>query len=372
MHAIELAKPDGRAMTLYANAPFVVPPGPVPVPPGEPPAGRPHLRWHPLRGEWVTYAAHRQHRTFLPPPEYDPLAPARDPAHPTEVPHGDWEIAVFDNRFPSLVPAAGPSELAAVAGRPSGDAAPDAMLPAVGRCEVVVFGPDAAVPLGALPTARIELLLRVLADRARRLAAQGAAWVLPFENRGVEMGVTLHHPHGQIYAYPVLPPVPARMAAVAREHVGRHGTGPLEAMIARERASGERLLYDGPAAVAFVPRCARWPYEVWVAPSAPVARFEALDDAQVADLACALKSVLLRYDALWARPMPYLMAWYAAPAGDAPGWQLHAEIWPPYRSRERLKYLAGTELAAGFFAMDALPEDSARALRAVDVDGGAG
>lgn len=370
VHVIERTKPDGRALTLYANAPFSVPEGAMPQPEGGVPAGAPQLRWHPLRGEWITYAAYRQHRTFLPPPQYDPLAPTTDAAAPTELPAGDWEIAVFDNRFPSLALPAGVATMPAVPADGPDD--PTVVLPAAGRCEVVVFGPDAMRPLAALPLARIELLLRVWADRARRLAAQGAAWVLPFENRGVEMGVTLHHPHGQLYAYPLVPPVPARMAAIARAHAARHGTGPLTAMIARERRDGARLVYDGDAAVAFVPPCARWPYEVWVAPQAPVAGFEALDDAQVADLARALKSVLMRYDALWARPMPYLMAWYAAPAGDAAGWHLHAELWPPYRTRDRLKYLAGTELAAGFFAMDALPEDSARVLRAIDVDPEAG
>jgi len=101
MHCVELTKPDGRRMTLYARAPL--PPGlAAPSPFADPLAGGAHLRWHPLRGEWVTYAAHRQGRTFLPPPEYNPLAPMTDPANPTEVPVGPWDIAVFENRFPSL------------------------------------------------------------------------------------------------------------------------------------------------------------------------------------------------------------------------------------------------------------------------------
>jgi len=195
------------------------------------------------------------------------------------------------------------------------------------------------------------------------------AYVLPFENRGAEVGVTLHHPHGQIYAYPIVPPVPARMLEAARRHWQAEGRGVLDALIAAERADGTRLLYEGPHAVAFVPACARYPYEAWVAPIAPVARLEDLSDAQRADLARALKTVILKYDGLWFRPMPYLMAWYQAPSdGEAhPEMHLHAEFYPAYRNRERLKYLAGTELAAGFYAMDALPEDTAKALRAVDV-----
>src|SRR5205085_526467 len=144
---------------------------------------------------------------------------------------------------------------------------------------------------------QLELLLQVWADRTERLAARGdIAYVLPFENRGAEVGVTLHHPHGQIYAYPVVPPVPARMQAEALRHHAAHGRGPLAELIEAERREGRRMLYDGPHAVAFVPACARYPYEVWVAPIEPVERFGRLGDAQRADLARALKTVLAKYE----------------------------------------------------------------------------
>jgi UDPglucose--hexose-1-phosphate uridylyltransferase len=363
MHRLVLTKPDGRTLRLYSDAPlqgdFA-----APSPFAEPLAANPHLRWHPLRGEWITYAAYRQGRTFLPPPEYNPLAPMRDPAHPTEVPPGDWQVAVFDNRFPSLSLAAhDPPTL------------PVPTAPATGQCEVVVFTQDRTSALGRLPLAHIELLLQVWADRTRELGAlEQIRYVLPFENRGAEVGVTLHHPHGQIYAYPVVPPVPARMQQHAEQYLAAHGRGPLAELIGRELASGERLVYRGPHAVAMVPVCARYPYEVWVAPIEPVERFDTLSDAQRADLARALKTVLLKYDGLWQRPLPYLMTWYQAPTDGRPHPEahLHAELYPPYRTPDKLKYLAGTELAAGFFAMDALPEDKARELQAVAVDLGDG
>ena len=358
MHWLDLSKPDGRGLTLYAERPLdaaTTAPSPFATPLG----AAAHLRWHPLRGEWVTYAAFRQDRTFLPPPEYNPLAPTRDPAAPTELPAGDWQVAVFDNRFPSLGGALQPPPAHIVA-----------TAPAQGACEVVVFTQDAQASLGALPLSRIELLLGVWGDRTTRLAARGdIAYVLPFENRGAEVGVTLHHPHGQIYAYPLVPPVPARMHEQASGHHANTGRTLLQDLIADELADGARILYRGEHAVAFVPVCARYPYECWVATIEPVPCFAALGDAQRADLARALKTVLLKLDGLWQRPMPYLMAWYQAPTdgGEHPQWHLHAEIWPPYRSRERLKHLAGTEIGAGFFAMDALPEDKARELQQVQV-----
>jgi UDPglucose--hexose-1-phosphate uridylyltransferase len=245
-----------------------------------------------------------------------------------------------------------------------------ATAPADGHCEVVVYTPDRQTSLGALALDHIELLLSVWADRTRRLGARGdVSYVFPFENRGVEVGATLHHPHGQIYAYPVVPPVPARMAEQARRHLAAQGRGLLETMIEAERRDGVRMLYEGEHAVAFVPVCARYPYECWVAPIRPVAQFGDLDGPQRADLARALKTVLLKYDGLWRRPMPYLMAWYQAPCDGSPHAEahLHAQLFPPYRTADRLKYLAGTELGAGFYAMDALPEDKARELQAIAV-----
>lgn len=358
MYTLDIAKPDGRALTLYSREPLderLQAPNLFP----EPLLGSPHLRWHPLRGEWVTYAAYRQGRTFLPPPQYNPLAVTTDPLNPTELPAGDWDIAVFDNRFPSLRLSAEESPACTV---------PTA--PAKGKCEVVVFTQDTNASLSTLPLEHLNLLVQVWADRTRRLGELAEIqYVLPFENRGTEVGVTLHHPHGQIYAYPVVPPVPARMQELATEYYAVNHRGLLSDYIERELDDGKRLLYRGEHAVAFVPACARYPYECWVAPIQGVASFTDLSAAQRSDLCRALKTVLLKYDGLWNRPFPYLMAWYQAPTDGMahPESHLHAEFYPPYRTREKLKYLAGTELAAGLFAMDALPEEKARELQQVDI-----
>jgi UDPglucose--hexose-1-phosphate uridylyltransferase len=359
VHRLQMTKPDGRLLTLYGLQPLRdigAPSSPF----AHALADTPHLRRNPLRDEWVTYAAYRQDRTFLPPPEYNPLAVTMDPSNPTELPPGNWDIAVFDNRFPSLSLSARDVPQLVV------DTAPG-----VGKCEVIVFTQDRQSALGRLSLPHIELLLRVWAERTRELGSLSEIqYVLPFENRGAEVGVTLHHPHGQLYAYPQVPPVPARMQRVARDYFDAHGRGVLQDYIQQELAAAQRVLYPGEHAVAFVPACARYPYEAWVAPIEPVATFADLSDAQRADLARALKTVLLKYDALWQRSFPYLMAWYQAPTDGAthPESHLHAEFYPPYRTRDRLKYLAGTELAAGWFAMDALPEDKARELQQVVVD----
>lgn len=296
----------------------------------------------------------------MPPPEYNPLAPTHDPQFPTELPQGSYDIAVFDNRFPSLTLAAHDAPTHIV----------DTM-PSKGVCEVVVFTQDPQASLGSLDVDHLELLLQVWADRTRVVGGHSQIqYVLPFENRGVEVGVTLHHPHGQIYAYPFVPPVPARMAEREQAYYHTYQRALLQDLIQQEIKDNQRILYQDDHAIAFVPACARYAYEVWIAPISPVATFIDLTPEQRRGLAKALKTVTLKYDGLWNRPFPYLMAWFQAPTDGQPHPEshLHAEFYPPYRMRDRLKYLAGTELAAGLFANDALPEAKAKELQAVSVN----
>jgi UDPglucose--hexose-1-phosphate uridylyltransferase len=333
--------------------------GPAPSPPGQRGEGSPHLRWHPLRDEWVAYAPYRQDRTFLPPAEWDPLAPTTDPSRPTELPAGVWDVAVFENRFPSLVEdaAAPPSTIVATA-------------TGTGTCEVVVFTQAATGSLGALPLWHVTLLIDVWADRTTELGRHpDVVYVMPFENRGVEVGVTLPHPHGQIYAYSSVPPIPAREVAAQRRHWERAARGLFEEHVAAEIADERRLVHANATAVAFVPACARYPYELWVAPRRAAATLSELAAHERADLARALKTALLRLDGLWDLPVPYILVVHQAPTDGAPHPEahVHVEIYPAYRSARRLKYLAGTEIGAGMFANDVLPEDAAAALRCVAV-----
>jgi UDPglucose--hexose-1-phosphate uridylyltransferase len=194
--------------------------------------------------------------------------------------------------------------------------------------------------------------------------------VFPFENRGVEVGVTLHHPHGQIYAYPFVPPVPARELAEQRAYLETYGRGLLEDHLrAEEREGPQRFLYIGAHVVALVPVCARYPYEVWIAPRRPAPSLAALKPDERADFARALKIVLLKYDGLWKRPFPYIMVFHQAPTDSAPHPEahVHVEFYPAYRMPNRLKFLAGSEIGAGVFTADTLPDDKAAELRAVEV-----
>jgi UDPglucose--hexose-1-phosphate uridylyltransferase len=367
MHKKSLTKPDGRGLHLYSRHPIsdsIQATNPL----HDDQPARPHLRWHPLRQEWVIYASHRQNRTFLPPKDYSPLAISKSAEHPTEMPSGDYEVAVFENLFPSL--------------NQTTDAAPQMPVltaPAQGICEVIVFTQDPDSSLGELPLDRVKLILEVLAERTKTLGETQTEdgtkihYVLPFENRGVEQGVTLHHPHGQLYAYSFVPPMPALFLNSMKKHWDQQTSaqkiGLLERMIADEIADGRRMLMNEKNAVAFIPVCARYPYETWIAPKRPVQFLHDLKPDELHDLALVLKTMLQKFDLLWEKPFPYLLTLYQAPLdGKAyPEAHLHFQILPPLRTRDRLKYLAGTELGAGVFVNDSLPEEKAAELRNISM-----
>ncbi len=358
MYKRAFQKPDGRALYLYGRSPIPDLQAPSPVASSDRHHG--HRRWHPLRGEWVIYAGHRQHRTFLPTSGYDPLSPSVYEERPTELPAGPYDIAVFENLSAALTE--------------NGSEPPRTIVqtaPADGVCEVVVFAQDASASLAALPIDHLELLIEVWTDRYVDLAARpDIRYVFVFENRGIEVGATLDHPHGQIYGYPFVPPVPAREQEIEAAYYLENGRGLLEDLITAELRDARRILYHTDTVVAFVPACARYAYEVWIAPKRPVHALPSLTGLERHDLARALKVVLMKFDRLWSRPFPYVMALHQAPT-DGPDYarsHLHFEFYPPYRMADRLKYLAGSELGAGAFTADTLPEEKACELQAVEVN----
>ncbi len=322
------------------------------------PPSTPHQRWHPLRREWVIYAPHRQGRTFLPPKGHSPLTETKDPVSPTELPAGEYDIAVFENLFPSLNLTTRDAPILRVPTRPSS-----------GVCEVVVFTKDPETCLGELPLEHIELILQVLAERTRELGKLTEIhYVLPFENRGVEMGVTLHHPHGQIYAYSFVPPVQKRFLKSMRDFWKKHKLGLMEAIIADEKEDGRRILLENEHVIAFIPAFARYPYETWIVPKVRKGFLSELTTDEMQSLAEVLKNLLKKFDRLWEKPFPYLLTLNQAPVkGDHPYAHLFFQITPPLRSRDRLKFLAGTELGAGIFVNDSLPEEKAMELKNVKV-----
>jgi UDPglucose--hexose-1-phosphate uridylyltransferase len=354
------------------------------------------LRFNELRGEQVDYAIHRQDRTFLPSEDHCPLCPTRPGGPETEIPFPSYEIAVFENRFPAFE-------------------AP------LGAAEVVVYTDDHQGAFSTLTPERAEALMWVWRDRYRELGArEDVVYVLIFENRGVEVGVTLHHPHGQIYGYPFLPPVAAAERA-ADKRIG-HPAGTRAAtpvavdgepgmaaapecapcvLLERELHDGRRVVFENDGVVVYIPYAARWPYEAHVVMREHRPSLLECSAEELSWLAQGLQRLTRGYDALFDRPFPYVMAMHQAPTGDGPGGDsaptghvpggdsapvvagrpaaspsnagrghLHVEFYPPLRTAEKLKYLAGSEQGGGTFIADTLPEESAQALREAIARGG--
>lgn len=348
---------------------------PVVGPDGVPrPVTGPEMRHDPLTGEWVVMAAHRMNRTFLPPADANPLAPARPGSAYSdgEVPAEDYDVVVFENRFPSLLAVPGQS----TATRLLDGEELWPVRPAAGRCEVICFSPDPTGSLAGVGPRRMRTIIEAWADRTTELSAlDGVEQVVCFENRGKEIGVTLHHPHGQIYAYPYLPARTAQMLARARAHRARTGRGLLRDVLEAELRSARRVVLESDHWVAYVPAAARWPVEVHLAPRRDVPDLPALDDAERADLAEVYLRVLQAADRFFVTgqgedarsvPLPYVAAWHQAPVRDGRAdLRLFLQLFSVLRAPGKLKYLAGSESGLGAWISDTTPERIADRLREV-------
>ncbi|MFC6067845.1 galactose-1-phosphate uridylyltransferase [Streptomyces ochraceiscleroticus] len=304
------------------------------------------IRHDRLLGDSVAVASHRQGRTYHPPADECPLCPSREGRH-SEIPAADYDVAVFENRFPSL--AGG-----------------------TGRCEVVCFTSDHHASFADLTEEQAALVLEAWTDRTAELSAlPDVEQVFCFENRGAEIGVTLGHPHGQIYAYPFVTPRTERMLASATEHAERTGGRNLfDDVVADELADGSRVVLEGEHWVAFVPYAAHWPYEVHLYPRRRVPDLLALNEDARTEFPQLYLEVLRRFDRIFGEgepPTPYIAAWHQAPvrAPHRDGFALHLELFTIRRTPGKLKFLAGSESGMNVFINDVPPEAAAQRLREV-------
>ncbi|MFF8405719.1 galactose-1-phosphate uridylyltransferase [Streptomyces sp. NPDC014846] len=309
------------------------------------------VRRDPLLGDAVAVASHRQGRTYHPPADECPLCPTRG-ERLSEIPDSSYDAVVFENRFPSL----------------AGDS---------GRCEVVCFTSDHDASFADLGPEQARLVLEAWSDRTSELShLPSVEQVFCFENRGAEIGVTLGHPHGQIYAYPFTTPRTAlmlRSLAAHKEATG--GQNLFDAVLERELA-GERVVLAGEHWVAFVPYAAHWPYEVHLYPRRRVPDLPALDEAARTEFPQIYLELLRRFDRIFGDgepPTPYIAAWHQAPFGTLEGFDgvtrddfaLHLELFTIRRTSGKLKFLAGSESGMSVFINDVPPERAAERLREV-------
>ncbi len=321
------------------------------------------LRWDPINREWVITATHRQNRTFKPPKDYCPLCPTEEGGFPTEVPK-DYDLVVFENKFPSLQPSA-----------PEPDIAGSTLYPvdkAEGICEVVLFTSEHGGVMSKEPLSRFVKLVKVWKDRYHELGSKDFIdYVFIFENKGEEVGVTLEHPHGQIYAYPFIPPKIKKELDSSKDHYKEQGECLFCNVINEEREDGRRIVVSNDSFTAIVPFFARYTYEVHIYANNHIPSFNQFNEKEVEDLAAILRTVIQKYDNLFGFVFPYIMSIHQQ-ATDGSGEEyshFHIEFYPPYRTEDKLKYLAGSEAGAGAYINNSLAEDKAEELRGIEPTG---
>ena len=374
---------DGRELIYFDDADTTLPPDRAPDPrllDLRPPT--PQMRLDPLTGEWVAVAAARQNRVVMPPAWTRSLrrrratrrrsrrtmtsrcsrtAPRR--SGPACRP-GSAEADPFYLDGPGIDGPGidGPGiDGPGIDGAGIDGAGLGRVVPAYGRCEVICFSSASDGAFGSVSRSRARTVIEAWADRTVALSSlPGVRQVYVFENRGAEIGVTLQHPHGQIYGYPYITPRTRQLLAQLDAY------GPtLFADILKFEQEGPRVLLAGDHWTAFVPFAARWPLEAHMVPHEHVADFAATSEAQRDELAVLYLRLLRGVDALYPDPTPYIAAWHQAPVrSHRDTARLHLRLMSPRRAADKLKHQAGSESGMGAWIGDIPAEAQAEELRA--------
>lgn len=310
------------------------------------------LRWNPTVCEWVSTASHRQARPLMP-EDGCPFCPGSGGVPDL------YDVYIYPNDFPAFaIPASEPAV--------EGDDFYKVRR-SHGKCDVVLYHPDHHTSLPQLPLDHLVKLVRLWRRRFTELkATPGIKYVLIFENKGAVIGVTMPHPHGQIYAFPLIPPRLEKELAAARAYRRRHRRCLYCDILKKERRDGRRVIAENQAFTAFIPFYARWPYEVHIYPRRHAGALDEFRPGEERGLAEILKWVTRKYDNLFQMSFPYMMLLHQAPTrGRFPYFHFHIEFYPPHRSKDKLKYLASVETGAGTFLNDSLAEEKAEELRQV-------
>lgn len=314
------------------------------------------LRWNPILSEWLATATHRQDRPQMP-TDWCPFCPGSG-----RVPES-YDVHIYPNDFPALaIPPRQPdvegSDLYRV------DLG-------IGACDVVLYHPDHNRSFAELSRTHIRRIIDTWENRfAEHANLEEVNYVFIFENKGEVIGVTMPHPHGQIYALPIIPPKVKQKLVSASSHYDDCGRCVFCDVLREEYKNGERIIWENGHFSAFVPFFARYPYEVHIYPKRHVAYLENMSDDEKNAFADALKIVTVKYDNLFGFSFPYMKMIFQAPVDGQPHpyWHFHVEFLPPHRSANKLKYLASCESGTGLFVNDTRIEENAAQLRNVAVE----
>jgi UDPglucose--hexose-1-phosphate uridylyltransferase len=314
------------------------------------------LRWHPLIKDWVMIASHRQGRPQMP-KDWCPFCPGsgKVPQH--------YDVYEYDNDFPAL--SQNPPE-------------PDDVeneffkaAPAYGKCEVILYSPEHTVTLPELPVSHIRKIVDLWAERFGEIKKdKKIKYVFIFENRGDVVGVTMPHPHGQIYGYPFVPKKLQLELDACREHFDGSGSCLICDMIKEEKAYAKRVIFENEHFVCFLPFFSEYPYGVYIGAKAHVGSIDEFSADQKNSLAEILKETAGMLDSLFDYKFPYMMCMHNPPVNTvdvSEYYHFHIEFFPPMRSADKQKFNASSETGAWAHCNPTCPEEKAEELRAAHI-----
>jgi len=316
------------------------------------------LRWNPLLRTWTMVAANRQNRPLMP-KDWCPFCPGPDKKVPS-----DFEVLLYPNDFPAL----NGLDLPAISEPSSADLYQTAT--AKGACEVILYSPEHDVQLHQLSTQHLSKLVDLWADRMAIYRSQEVVkYVFEFENRGPEVGVTMPHPHGQLYAYPFVPLKIEVELKNCKAYYQESGRNLMEDMLQTELTDGQRMIFETTHFAVFLPHFTDYPYGIFIVPKIPVLWVDEFDAAQRTEFGMVLRDISGMFDALFDRPFPYMMCFHQG-AVNVPEWadqrayyRFHVEFYPPLRAANAIKYYASSEMGAWAAANTRAVEETAIELR---------
>ena len=310
------------------------------------------LRWHPLIKDWVMIASHRQDRPQMP-KDWCPFCPGSG-----KVPE-NYDVYKYDNDFPAL--SLNPPEPDKVKTKLYKTAE------AYGKCEVILYSPVHTITLPELPLNHVKKLVDLWAQRFEELSKdERIKYIFIFENRGEMVGVTMPHPHGQIYCYPFIPKKLELELEACKSHFEANRTCLICDMVKDETDSGERIIFENDDFVVFLPFFVEYPYGIYIAAKNHKQNLLQMNEGEKLNLARAVRESAGTLDSLFGFQFPYMMCMHQDPvnSGDfSEFYHFHIEFFPPMRASDKQKFNASSETGAWAHANPTKPEEKAHELR---------
>ena len=325
------------------------------------------IRYDPILREWVIVAQNRTVRPVLG-KSFTKEKPKFTCPFCPDAPEGagEWVVKAVPNRFPALS-----TEI-------EGSFTDETLIkdfyqtrPGKGNCEVLLYSQDHEKTLGDLGFPNIIALINLWKERLNyNMENEELRYSFIFENRGKIIGVTLFHPHGQMYSFPFIPPRIERAVHSSKMYWKEHKSCLFCKVMETELEDRSRLVEENEDFVAFIPYFAKWPFEVHIYPKQHYSYISQIPESQSANFAAIIKHTVQRLDGLYGFVMPYVFSHHNAPYndGDNSHFHYHIEIYPPYRAKDRVKYIAGVEMGTNTFINPTNPQENAKKLRDVKLE----